>query len=459
MFDDPIFQSFVIERPVAVMAQMTISRLLHSQTVNEIFANTSEQQYERTLLFSSLTELMSDVVLGKQPSVNAAYKKQKERIGVSLTSVYNKLDRVEPRISQALVRHSYQQVLQIRKGLGGNRQNEVAGYRTRIFDGNHFSATEHRLAETRDIAAAPLPGKCIAVLDPRFEAIVDFFPIEDGHAQERSVLDELIETIERKDLWVGDRNFCTLKLLYSIAKAKAAFVIRHHKKLVGLGLSKRKRVGKCETGVIYERTMKLSPYEGRTMTVRRIEIDLDTPTRDGDTTLVILTNLPKKAADAFKILEVYRNRWKIETAFQHLTVALNCEVNTLCYPKAALFVFALALVAYNAIAVVEAAIAREHGRQEAELLSHYYMALEISQATDGMLVALPIERWLELATIPLPKYISALRDIAKGIDLSVYRKSIRGPKKPKPKKRRQKRKVHVSVAKILTQRHDASIAC
>ena len=152
-------------------------------------------------------------------------------------------------------------------------------------------------------------------------------------------------------------------------------------------------------------------------------------------------------------MEVYRNHWKIETVFQTLTVALNCEVKTLCYPKAALFVFALVLVAYNAIAVVEAAIAREHGRQESELMSHYYMALEISQATDGMLIALPAENWLELATLPLSDYTAALCDIAKGIDLSVYRKSIRDPKKTKPKKKHQKRKVHVSVAKILAQRH------
>jgi hypothetical protein len=452
MFNDPIFKAFVLERPIAVMAQMAIGRLLHSRTVDDVFADAAEQQYERTLLFSSLTGLMSDVVLGKQPSVNAAYKKQKDHLRVSLNAVYNKLDRVEPKISQALVRHSYQQVVEIRKGLGGNRKNEVAGYRTRIFDGNHLSKTEHRLAETRDLTAAPLPGKCIAVLDPRFEAIVDFFPIEDGHAQERTALDELLATVKRNDLWVGDRNFCTLKLFYKIAACNAAFVIRHHKNLEGVGLGKRKKVGKCESGVVYERTMKLPPYQGDAITVRRVEIELTTPTRDGDRTLVILTNLPKKGANACKIAEIYRYRWKIETAFQILTVALKCEVNTLCYPKAALFVFALALVAYNAIAVLEAAIAREHGRQEAEMMSHYYMALEIAQATDGMLIALPVERWLKLATLPTSQYTDHLRKIAKAIDLSVYRKSVRGPKKPKKKKRHQRNKVHISTAKLLAQR-------
>jgi len=169
MFNDPVFQSFVAERPIAVMAQMAIGRLLHSHTVDKTFAMTSEQQYERTMLFSSLTKLMSEVVLGKQPSVNAAYKKLKDDVGVSLNAVYNKLDRVEPRISQALVRHFYQQVLEIRKGLGGNRQNEVPGYRTRIFDGNHFPrlSTGSRKHETSRPHHCPANASLCSIRDSR----------------------------------------------------------------------------------------------------------------------------------------------------------------------------------------------------------------------------------------------------------------------------------------------------
>lgn len=452
MFNDPVFQLFAETRPIAVMAHMAVGRLLYSPAVDEVFAEASEQQYERKLVFSSLTGLMADVVLGKQPSVNAAYKKRRKRIGVSLNAVYNKLDRVEPQISQALVRYSYDHVLEIGRELGGNRQNEVAGYRTRILDGNHLGKTEHRLAETRNSTAAPLPGKCLVVFDPRFQAIADFFPIEDGHAQERSALDEVLRTVARNDLWVADRNFCTLKLLYAISARDATFVIRLHQKLEGVGLGKRRKIGSCATGVVYERTMILSPYEGRSLTIRRIELELKTPTRDGDATLVLLTNLPARQADALLIAEIYRKRWRIETAFQTLTVSLNCEINTLCYPKAALFVFALALVAYNAIAIVYAAIARERGREEAEQLSSYYVALEIAQTSDGMLVVLPPERWLKLATSPISKYTSALCKIARQIDLTIYRKSVRGPKKPKPKKKHRKKVVHVSVAKILDQR-------
>ena len=49
-------------------------------------------------------------------------------------------------------------------------------------------------------------------------------------------------------------------------------------------------------------------------------------------------------------------------------------------------------------------------------------------------------------------------EVAGAIDLEVYRKTVRGPKKPKPKKKHKKRSVHVSSAKILAQRHQQS-AC
>lgn len=451
MFTDEVFQSFVSKRPVAVMAHLALVRLLQPGVVDRIFADTAQRQYQRSLAFSSITKVMSAVVLSKHASVSAAHKKMKDEIGVTLNAFYQKLDRVEPGISQALVRHSYQQVVEIRKDLRGTPHNEIAGYRTRIFDGNHLGKTEHRIAETRNITAAPLPGKSLVVLDPRLQAIADYFPIEDGHAQERSALDELLATVRCNDLWIGDRNFCTLKPIFHINTMKAAFVIRHHLKLVGDGLGKRRKIGSTETGKVYERSMKVS-FGGQTLTLRRVEVELKTPTRDGDRTLVILTNLPAEAVDAIKVAELYRSRWKIETAFQTLTVSLNCEINTLCYPKAALLVFALALVSYNALAVVLAAIASQRGREFAQSMSHYYMALEIAEATDGMLVALPEEFWQEAVKLPVSEFNQIVCQVADSIDPEVYRKSIRGPKKPKPKKKHRKNVVHVSTAKILALR-------
>jgi hypothetical protein len=278
------------------------------------------------------------------------------------------------------------------------------------------------------------------------------FPIEDGHAQERSYLDDVIETVEAKDLWVADRNFCTHKFLYTIDKREAAFVIRHHENVIGKVGGQRRWIGDTETGHVYERTMTLSPYDGRTLQLRRIELDLYQPTRDQETTITILTNLPADVADAVLIAAIYLGRWKIETAFQVLTTTLRCEVKPLCYPRAALFAFAAAILAYNAITVVETAIRAEHGKATADQLSKYYMALEISSSSDGMTVVLDDSDFDGYRTMPVDEFCTALRDVAQHIDVDRYRKNVRGPKKPVKKKRRNKRKVHVSVAKVLSQR-------
>ena len=137
-----------------------------------------------------------------------------------------------------------------------------------------------------------------------------------------------------------------------------------------------------------------------------------------------------------------------------MTVAMNCEIKTLCYPKAALFCFASALMAYNAFAITKGAIAAERGRQEAEMLSHYYMAAEIAEATDGMLVALPDERWAEVETVSTADFANEVRSIISGIDMDRYRKSIRGPKKPPPKRTNKRNSVHVSTKRILDKRRE-----
>ena len=72
--------------------------------LDELFESVSERQYTRTLLFSSVVDLMGLVVNRIRPAVNAAYHARCETIGVVLKSVYNKLDNLEPVISAVLAR-------------------------------------------------------------------------------------------------------------------------------------------------------------------------------------------------------------------------------------------------------------------------------------------------------------------------------------------------------------------
>src|SRR5688572_12426393 len=95
------------------------------------------------------------------------------------------------------------------------------------------------------------------------------------------------------------------------------------------------------------------PTTGETMRLRRITIKLKVPTRDGDTELHILSNVPNGRAWAAQLARVYGKRWSIETAFFEITTTLTCEIDTLGYPKAALFTFCLALLAYNAVSLIK----------------------------------------------------------------------------------------------------------
>ena len=453
-FKDPIFQSFASERPFATMTQMVLRRMLDPSDIDQLFDEHAEQQYHRSLLFSALTRLVSGVVLGKHASMNAGYKKMKQQLGVSITAVYEKLQRVELPIVQQLVRLSYRQSVKICKEVGCVAHNDLPGYTTRILDGNWLSGTEHRLKETRTSTAAPLPGKSLVVYDPRYNAVCDLFAMEDAYSQERSGLDDVIETLKKHELWLADRNFCTLKLLYAIASKGGVFVIRQHNQLHGIEKGKLRKIGKSETGVVYENKLILPDYEGKQMTVRRVLVHLFEPTRDKEVEVVLLTNLPLDDASAVVVSDLYRTRWKIETAFGHMTVALNCEIKPLCYPKAALFCFASALIAYNAFAVMKGTVAAEHGRSESEMLSHYYLALEIAEATDGMLVVLPEARWDEMEAISAEDFAAELRATASAIDLSRYRKSVRGPKKPPPMRTNKRKSVHVSTKRILDKRNE-----
>jgi len=68
----------------------------------------------------------------------------------------------------------------------------LRGYRVKILDGNHLAKTEHRLKELRTIGAGPLPGHALVVLEPDVMLATDVFPCEDAHAQERTLLPQVL---------------------------------------------------------------------------------------------------------------------------------------------------------------------------------------------------------------------------------------------------------------------------
>ena len=92
---------------------------LSPRFLDELFANAAELQYTRTLLFSSVVDLMGLVVNRIQPAVNSAYHARAKTIGVSLKSVYNKLDNLETGISAAMVGTTAERLETVVTTMGG----------------------------------------------------------------------------------------------------------------------------------------------------------------------------------------------------------------------------------------------------------------------------------------------------------------------------------------------------
>ena len=153
------------------------------------------------------------------------------------------------------------------------------------------------------------------------------------------------------------------------------------------------------------------------------------------------------------IAELYRRRWTIETAFAELAETLNGEVNTLGYPKAALFAFCVALVAYNVLSTVKAALRSVHGEQRvAAEVSAYYVAEEVQMTHRGMMIAIPEDEWVVFHDMTPRELGAVLVELATAVRMAEYRKQPRGPKKPPPKKQSGAKTKHVATAKVLAAR-------
>jgi IS4 transposase len=455
MILDEVFERFTRNAPLSVMAQGIMENALNPQILDQLFEDVAEKQFTHKLLFSTVVDLMSVVVCRIRPSIHAAFQARAETVGATIDAVYDKLDGTETAVSAALVQAVAARLTPVIDAMGGGRADWLPGDRVRVLDGNHLPGSEHRLKELRSIRAGALPGQALVVLDPRLMLATEVVLCEDGHAQERSLLGQILALVAAKDLWIADRNFCTTDFLFGIARRDGSFVIRQHASTLHWEfVGKRRACGRIDTGKVYEQTIRATNDAGEILILRRVTVLLDQPTRDGDVELHLLTNVPAKDARAQVIAELYRRRWTIETAFQELEATLNSEINALGYPKAALFAFCVALVAYNVLSTLKAALRSVHGEAVvAEEVAGYYVADEVKMTHRGMMIAIPEDEWAVFHDLTALALAEVLVRLARSVSLPKLRKHPRGPKKPKPKKQSGAKIKHVATARILEARH------
>ena len=438
---------FIDERPLAVMTRAIAEQILDSR-LDVVFESCRQRQYDDIAKFSVVALSMVEIALGFVANRNQAYDKFAADLKVCKRAYYSKVDRTETSVSEGIVRYSAEHAVELLDALKVKPQAVLTGFSCYVYDGNHLQKTEHRLAVTRGISAAPLPGTIVGRYDLQTKLFERSYLLEDAHAQESSVLDRVLEDLKRNDVGIFDRHYCIVKFMWDVHKKRSYFVIRQHGRLQGELRGKRKYIGRTKSGKVYEQTLVLE-HEGNRLALRRVTIHLDTPTEDGDTELHILTNLPKSKVNACRLADVYHLRWDIERKYYVLTTTLTCELKGNCMPRCALFQFCMAQVAFNCRQVALATLAAEHGAEAVEQMSQYKMACEIAKATDGFFVAVNDQEWRRLVPRTPKGLAPFLRHVAKHVEPEKYRKSVRGAKKPPTPRTRYKSNAHVSTARLL----------
>jgi hypothetical protein len=452
-----ILDPFAEEAATAVMTRIAVDWMIEGTSLEPILDTVSEGQYTREFLIAHFVQVMCDVACGFRKSPRAAFVKRRLDLVASASAFYRKLARMEPGVSAAIVRETARRARELISAAGGLLPEPVPGYATRVLDGNILTGTDHRIAELRSTRSAALPGMSLAIYEPVSDLVLDLILEENAHTQERALLDQVL--IEPGQLWIMDRNFCVRTFLFRIVRTDAFFLVRWHSSTMPFKPIKPLRfVGRCDTGEIFEQAIWVDDpaCKGRRYRLRRIVLRLDKPTRDGETEIIMITNLPK-SVPAELCCRAYRGRWEIEGHFQKLTDLLHCEIPTLGYPRAALFGFSMSVLAGNAAAILKANLRAAHGDEMVNEISDHALVTDVAEVCPGMMIAAPPSVWSFLSGCTAGQVAGLLTALADKVPVHRMLRSRRGPKKPRTTRKSSGSRIHhVATKKVLDKSRGAA---
>ncbi len=111
-------EAFAAKTPVAVLVRAVLQRDLDPERMDRLFHSTAEIQYEKSLLFSTVMMLMTEVVLKSVPSLNRAYLLHQEEIPASVRALYDKVNGLETNVSRELVADGFRRQNARRRQVG-----------------------------------------------------------------------------------------------------------------------------------------------------------------------------------------------------------------------------------------------------------------------------------------------------------------------------------------------------
>ena len=139
---------------------------------------------------------------------------------------------------------------------------------------------------------------------------------------------------------------------------------------------------------------------------------------------------------------------------QELESVLNSELASLGHPRAALLGFAVAVLAYNVLALLARCVEQAHQHQEPPPeVSTYHLALQVRGSYEGLLIAVPPECWPPSHNADPERLAERLLQLAQRIDPHQVATSKRKPKLATSKGYVDGRtaRAHVATERVLAQ--------
>ena len=253
-------------------------------------------------------------------------------------------------------------------------------------------------------------------------------------------------------LWIEERNFCTLGLMFGMAHGgPPSWSVSTARCKARSSVVPPARAPPVVARSMNKGMLVRDPESGEALRVRRLTLKLKEPTRDGDTELHILSNVPVHRASAPHLARLYGKRWSIETAFfrdHHDAVVRDRHAGI---SQSSVVRLLLGVVAYNGVSLVKASLRSAHGRggrrAGLRLLPIVGNSPHLRRHDDRDSRG-PLGLSQELSAKQLAK---VLRELASSVNYA-YHKHPRGPKKKPPERTAYQNGRHVSTARLLAQK-------
>ncbi len=321
--------------------------------------------YERQISFEVMVHLIADALIKHEGSGRKAFELgiETEELEASLQAAYQKLGRLPIEVSQGFLTSCSSALCEAYPRWAEYRlPKSLRKFRVLVVDGKAIKRAAKRLKPLREIRGGLLGGRALAAVDWCDGLVCGLIAAEYGEANDKRFTGELVEQVRQVKsepiVWVADSAFCDLTQPAHFASREGDhFLVRYH---AGIPFfedkEKAAESGTDKLGRKYSQSWGWlgSPNNRRRIYVRRIEV-----ARQGKKPLIPITDLLESDRyPATDLLELYRERWAIESVFQQVTQVFGLKHLIGGTPKASVFQLAFCMIIDNMLQVVRAYIAQ-----------------------------------------------------------------------------------------------------